>query len=236
MPTGRRGQAGYLVETDGTSVLVDCGSGVLHALATVAAGYRGIDAVLLTHLHLDHVADLLPLLKARWLADAGPLAVYGPPGTEALLEDLIAAFGYLGGKLEYAVSEVEPPAAEVAGLDIGIHETEHSIRCFAYRFAGPDGDLTFSGDTEAAEHVASFASGSAVLVHDCSFPDGVEADNHARPSELGDVLADVELGRVVLTHLYPHAADRTDELCRAVGASVDAPVDVLPDGTTLVVQ
>jgi ribonuclease BN (tRNA processing enzyme) len=68
MPTGDRAQTGLLVTHDDRRLLVDCGSGVLHRLAATETGYEAVHTVLLTHLHLDHVSDLLPLLKARWLA------------------------------------------------------------------------------------------------------------------------------------------------------------------------
>ncbi|MFB6219170.1 MAG: MBL fold metallo-hydrolase, partial [Halobacteriaceae archaeon] len=68
MATPGRTQTGLLLEAvgaDDATVLLDCGNGVLEA---AAPAHEDIDALLLTHHHTDHVADLLPLLKARWLA------------------------------------------------------------------------------------------------------------------------------------------------------------------------
>lgn len=236
LPSGQRAQTGMLVEVRGTAILIDCGAGILHRLARTEPGYAGLDAVLLSHHHVDHVADLVPLLKARWLADAGSLPIYGPSGTSALVEDLLGVHDYLQGKVSVDGRDLQPDSTSVAEVPITIHEAEHSMQCFAYRVVGPDGDLTVSGDTEPTTALAEFASGSAVLVHDCSFPDGVEADNHPTATELGRILEDVDLGRVVLTHLYPQAAAGSTALATTVGRHVEAPVDVLPDETTIVVQ
>src|SRR5699024_3188325 len=92
MPSGRRSQTGLLVEADEDHLLIDCGSGVLNALARTETGYEGVSTVLLTHHHLDHVSDLLPLMKARWLAGEEHLEVVGPQGTKDLLDGLLDVY------------------------------------------------------------------------------------------------------------------------------------------------
>ena len=77
MPTGGRNQTGLLLEAGGDRLLVDCGSGVRGALADTSGGYESTDTVLLTHHHLDHVSDLLALLKASWLVGEEHLTIVG---------------------------------------------------------------------------------------------------------------------------------------------------------------
>jgi ribonuclease BN (tRNA processing enzyme) len=118
-------------------LLVDCGAGVLHRLAATDPGYEGVSSVLLTHHHLDHVADLLPLVKARWLAGETHLEVVGPTGTKGLLDGLLDVHSYLEGRVELRVREVaDGQSFSVAGADVEAFETRHSVRCLAYRFAG----------------------------------------------------------------------------------------------------
>ncbi|MFB6256423.1 MAG: MBL fold metallo-hydrolase, partial [Haloplanus sp.] len=106
MPLPDRAQTGLLLERDDRRLLVDCGAGVLGRLAVTDAGYEGVSTVLLTHHHLDHVSDLLPLVKARWLAGAGGLEIVGPAGTKTLVDDLFGAFDYLDGRTEIRIREV----------------------------------------------------------------------------------------------------------------------------------
>jgi ribonuclease BN (tRNA processing enzyme) len=240
MPTGRRVQSGLLLQDRGDSLLVDCGSGAIHSLAHTTVGYEGVDAVLLSHHHLDHVSDLMPLLKARWLAGETDLTVAGPPGTSDLVTDLLAVHDYMQDRLDLTLRDLDLVAApfEVAGLSVDAMETRHSMPCFAYRFSAPGGEgptIVFSGDSEAFTGLVDFADGAAVLVHDCSFPDDVDVSNHPTPATLGRALADsdADLGRVYLTHFYPHTEGRHDEMLDSIGEHYDGDVRIAEDGLTL---
>lgn len=235
MPTRDRHQTGILLEdreADGP-LLVDCGAGVLHNLARTSVGYEGVDTVLLTHHHLDHTADLLPLLKARWLAGEEHLTVVGPEGTEALLESWLDAFDYLRGRMDLEVREVDAGAFEVAGFEVRAMETRHSVDCLAYRF---DDRFVFSGDSEAFAELADFADEAAVLAHDCSFPDGVDVDNHPTPSTLGGALAGHDVGRVYLTHRYPHTDGEEEAMLESIAERYDGDVRMASDMLSVTVE
>ncbi|WP_142858842.1 MBL fold metallo-hydrolase [Salinigranum halophilum] len=240
MPTPERVQTGLLIESDPTGegdgeddeghrrqLLVDCGSGVLNRLSSTDAGYESISTVLLTHHHLDHVADLLPLLKARWLAGEEHLEVVGPVGTKALVDGLLDVHDYLQGRVDLRVREVGAEPFEVAGFAVEGFETRHSMPCLAYRFGD---EFVFSGDSEAFAGLANFASGATVLAHDCSFPDEVDVSNHPTPSQLGDSLAGSAIGRVYLTHLYPHTRGKHSEMIESVERHFDGDVRMAKDG------
>ena len=236
MPTGERYQTGLLVEDpggDADPLLVDCGSGAVHGLAATDVGYEGIGTVLLTHHHLDHVSDLLPLLKARWLAGETELEIVGREGTRALVEDLLSVHDYMAGRFELSFREVEPGSFAVAGYDVEAVETVHSMYCLAYRFETDDAVFTFSGDSEATEAVADLADGSALAAHDCSFPDGIDVDNHPTPTQLGEVLAGRDIGRVYLTHLYPHTDGEYESMVESVRERFDGDVRMARDGLTV---
>jgi ribonuclease BN (tRNA processing enzyme) len=271
MPQSDRVQTGLLVEAaagDGRPLLVDCGAGVLHRLSQTDPGYEAISTVLLTHHHLDHVADVLPLLKARWLAGEEHLEVVGPSGTKALLDSMLDTHDYLDGRVDLRVREIHPNTTiELAGLEVETYETRHSMDCLAYRFRalgggdeteaesaeesdseetaasgsaadnpatiaerdGP-GEFVFSGDSEAFGGLASFADGARVLAHDCSFPDGIDVDNHPTPSQLGAALAGHDIDRVYLTHQYPHTEGNEEEMIASVESSFDGDVRMAKDG------
>jgi ribonuclease BN (tRNA processing enzyme) len=237
MPTGERYQTGLLLEDpdgDADPLLVDCGSGAIHGLAETDVGYEGVDTVLLTHHHLDHVSDLMVLLKARWLAGETAMEIVGPEGTEELVGDLLSVHDYMTGRFEFTFREVAPGEFSVAGYDVAAVETVHSMYCLAYRFETDGAAFTFSGDSEAIDAIADLADGSAILAHDCSFPDDVDVDNHPTPSQLGATLAGHDLGRVYLTHLYPHTDGRHEEMIRSVRESgFDGDVRTAEDGLTV---
>ncbi|SIR22396.1 Ribonuclease BN, tRNA processing enzyme [Haladaptatus litoreus] len=226
MPTGERFQTGLVVEDDGNRLLVDCGSGVLHRLQQSGIGYENISTVLLTHHHVDHVSDLLPLLKARWLSGEEHLEVVGPKGTKALLDGLLSVHDYLDGRVELQIREVGAQEFSVAGFDVEGFEARHSMPCLAYRFGD---DFTFSGDSEAFSGLTTFADGCSVLVHDCSFPDEVDVANHPTPTQLGEALSGVDIERVYLTHLYPHTDGKHEAMVSSVAKNYDGDVRFAED-------
>lgn len=239
MPTGSRFQTGLLLEDEGDALLVDCGSGVLHGLASTDRGYEGVETVLLTHHHLDHVSDLLALIKARWLAGEEALRIVGPPGTDELVSKLLEIHEYLQDRLELTVSEIDPEDAPIPleGFEIEAMWTRHSMDCLAYRFerSGEGPSFVFSGDSEAFEELIGFADGAALLVHDCSFPDEVDVSNHPTPTQLGRALAgaDADIGRVYLTHLYPHTDGKHEEMLESLEAEYGGDVRFARDGLTV---
>ncbi|WP_372909887.1 MBL fold metallo-hydrolase [Salinigranum sp.] len=246
MPTPERVQTGLLVESDPVAgdgengdaddesdegrrrrLLLDCGSGVLNRLSATDTGYESVSTVLLTHHHLDHVADLLPLLKARWLAGEEHLEVVGPVGTKALVDGLLDVHDYLDGRVALRVREVGAESFSVAGFDVEGLETRHSMPCLAYRFGD---EFVFSGDSEAFPGLVNFASGAKMLAHDCSFPDEVDVSNHPTPTQLGEALSGADVGRVYLTHLYPHTRGKHSEMIQRVEQYFDGDVRMASDG------
>jgi ribonuclease BN (tRNA processing enzyme) len=242
MPTGERFQTGLLLQSGDDRLLVDCGSGVIHGLAQTNVGYEHVDTLLLTHHHLDHVSDIMPLLKARWLDGQESMTILGPEGTPQLIRDLLDVHEYMQGRLDLTLRTVGPTDGdeyhEIAGFDVAAVETRHSMYCQAYRFE-PRGEsgpaFVYSGDSEAFPELIEFADGAAVLAHDCSFPDGVDVSNHPTPSELGETLAeaDAEVGRVYLTHLYPHTQGNQEEMLQSAGRHYDGDVRFARDGLSV---
>ena len=227
MPSPTRLQSSLLVESGDHTLLVDCGSGAAHRLAQADISHNAVDAVLLTHTHLDHVADLSTLIKARWLDDTPDLTVYGPPGTGEVVETLLGVDD-LTERADVDVTELDRggEAFELGPHRISYTETTHSAVCFAYRF----GDrLTISGDTAPDESVFGLADGSEILIHECAFPDGVDSAGHSTPTELKEGIEAISVDRVFLTHLFPDTEPHRAELEATVGEAVDGPVSVPDD-------
>ncbi|MEO7998199.1 MAG: ribonuclease Z, partial [Gemmatimonadaceae bacterium] len=96
-PHASRVCAGHLVEAGDVKLLLDCGNGVVHRMATLNMQWSDITHVAITHFHADHVADLPMLIFAwRWgqlPPRAAPITLIGPPGFKELMQRLSAAFG-----------------------------------------------------------------------------------------------------------------------------------------------
>ena len=233
LPSPTRLQTGAAVECADESLLVDCGSGVCHRLAQSAIDYHDIETVLLTHTHLDHVADLPTLAKARLLDGHETFTIVGPQGTQDICDALFAVDD-LADRLSLTVRELSPGTNPftINEFEIERAPTDHSKLGYAYRF---NGQLTITGDTAPTESVCSLADGSKVLVHECAYPDGTESSGHSMPTALGQLLADVDVNHILLTHLFPETEPHADELVSTISKYTDASVEVATDNMSLTI-
>jgi ribonuclease BN (tRNA processing enzyme) len=216
IPQPGRSQSALLIE-NGLPLLFDCGAGTLLRLTDAGISMQDLDTVVLTHLHLDHSADILALANARYLMQLPGLEVYGPTGTAQWLQALQSAYPYLE-KMEVHVHELSPmDAISLKGCDIFAEEARHSVTALAYRVDSEDKVVVYSGDTEPSTRVAALAEGADLLIHECSFPEPFDVTNHTTPKKLSSLLKNV--GRVVLTHFYPEAQGHEDEMAQDVEAS-----------------
>ena len=189
LPSPTRLQTGAVVHHAESPLLIDCGSGIAYRLAQSDIDYRDVGIVLLTHTHLDHVADLPTLAKARLLDGHDTFTIVGLQGTQNVFDALFAVDD-LSERLTLSVREL-PACTDpftIDDLEIERAPTDHSKPGYAYRF---NERVTIAGDTAPTEPVCSLADGSAVLVHECAYPDGMESPRHSTPTTLGELLADV---------------------------------------------
>jgi ribonuclease BN (tRNA processing enzyme) len=208
VPQRGRVQSGVLVKLEEKPLLIDCGSGVLCRFPETNVSHTEVDTVLLSHLHLDHVADLVCLLKANWLRGKTDMRVYGPEGTEDWFSKLIGAYEYLQDEVDVNITEILPGKEFTPeGFDCEISCTAgvHSVPTLAYRVTAEDGEFVYSGDTEPCRDIMDLAAEADLLIHECSFPPGTKVTNHSTPSSLAELLEEYknEIGSICLTHFHP---------------------------------
>src|SRR3954451_4430940 len=96
VPTARRGLPAILLRAGGDRLLFDCGEGTQQQLLR-SIGLPDVDAIFITHYHLDHWLGLIGMLKTFDLrARDRPLAIHGPPGLRGLFGSLRAVIGRTG--------------------------------------------------------------------------------------------------------------------------------------------
>lgn len=208
IPQKDRVQSGMIVRLEEKPLLIDCGSGVLNRFPEAGISHVEVDTVLLSHLHLDHVADLHPLIKANWLRGNTSMKVYGPEGTEEWFSKVLDAYEYIQEEVDVDVIELLPGkefTPDGFDCEISCIEAIHSVPALAYRITGEDGEFVYSGDTEPSREIIELAEEADLLIHECSFPPSMKVTNHTTPSTLADILEEYnpEIGSICLTHFYP---------------------------------
>lgn len=130
-PTARRGLPALLLRRGGETLLFDCGEGTQRQLVC-SVGLPDIDAVLLTHFHLDHWLGLPGLLKTFDLRDREqPLTVYGPPGLNEVAGLMRPVYGRVGYQLSFVeLGTGEGPAG--AGYRVAAFPVRHRGTAYGY--------------------------------------------------------------------------------------------------------
>ena len=153
MPTARRGLPAILLRAGGERILFDCGEGTQQQLLR-SAGLPELDAIFITHFHLDHWLGLFGMLKTFDLrARERPLTVYGPPGLKALFSMLRPVIGRAGYPL--SLVELEPhEEVRFAGYTIAPFPVRHRVEAYGYAFVEDDRPGRFDADAARALGVA----------------------------------------------------------------------------------
>lgn len=189
--------SGYLLMSDSgdTRILIDCGPGVLNRLMDVCPPAE-LDAVVLTHLHYDHMSDMLPMQYAlQFNPRPTPLPVYAPDAPEsvrALLEcpqfDVWPAEDFTVGEMRVTFTPARHPVPTNAV----------SVTCDGRRFV-------FTGDSNQDALVELFCQGADLLLADCGLPASVHkfTSPHYSAELCGQLGRSTGAKRLLLTHLNP---------------------------------
>jgi len=247
IPDPNRAGPSTLVRAGGQVFLVDCGRGVLQRAAALGVGAAGLSALLLTHLHSDHIADLGDLLITRWVStfvpDPQPLPIIGPPGTAEVVEATLKAFGHdIGYRIAHHADLNAPPPVEVHehtegtvwnrdGVAIRVAPTDHRpvAPTIGFRIESGAVSVVLAGDTVPCASLDELASGADALVHTVIRKDILThvpqqrikdvCDYHSSVQEAAATAARADVGTLILTHYVPAIAPGQEEQWRALAAS-----------------
>lgn len=210
LPTAERNAAGYVVSLNSQHLLFDSGPGTIRRLVEAGFDFREINHLFYSHLHLDHIADLFPLLfsnkNAFREASRHPIHLYGPPGFQHFYEIIAGALGsqFVSENYKIFVHESISEAINFPDWKISMCYVPHTENSLAWRIDAPDkASLVYSGDTGFSPELIQLAQGCRVLLLECSFPENQKVAGHLIPSEAAQIAAAAGCDRLVLTHFYP---------------------------------
>jgi ribonuclease BN (tRNA processing enzyme) len=242
--------SGYLIEEAGTTLLLDCGNGVFAKLRQ-RVDYVDVDAILISHLHADHILDLVPYAYALTYAPRQqPVPVGGYPGTDNPARPrLIAPRGAADcfrrmtaswGSPDlivsaFAIEEYDADTTvEVGPLRPRFREVPHFTTTYAIDFTSSEGSgrFTYGADCRPGDELVEIARDTDLLLVEATLPRPERTGDrgHMTPGEAGDHARRAGARRVVLTHI----SDELDsEWAREEGSSAyGGEVEVAREGAT----
>ncbi len=226
----------YLVEADGFRLLVDFGTGSLGALQRYP-GIDAIDAILLSHLHCDHMLDACSYVVVRRYNPSGPLPalpLYGPAGTAERLSCIYGTDNQTSTVDDvYDVRTLVPGEFEIGPFRIHADRMNHPVETFGFRIEHGGAAMAYSADTGVTEALVTLARDVDLLLCEASYLDSEPhpADLHLTGREAGEHARKAGARRLVLTHLVDAWGDADATLAEA-SAAFDGTVELARPGAT----
>ena len=209
VPSLQRSSSSYLVQTKQLNILIDVGPSVVRRLLEYGFTTRDIDVIILTHFHVDHTADLSTFLFASNYdveARAKELSVLGGDGLHDFYRGLLAVYPWLLPRsYEISLREMSKGTLNKGGLVITTAQMEHNNESIGVRVEERK-SVTFSGDTDYTKNLVELASGTDLLIAECSFPER-KVDGHLNLEILQKIVDEANPKRVLISHLYPEWDD-----------------------------
>ena len=255
----KRASSSYLVWQSGQArLLVDSGGGSALRFGQAGAHVAQLDAILFTHLHVDHSADFPALIKSSYFEERHrPLPVYGPPGSETfpsttefiadLFERKRGAYRYLADFVDgkdggYALQphDVFLGAGEIRTVlgppDFALTATQvihGGVPAIAWRVSLGGRIVVFSGDTNGENgNLERLAKGADLFVAHNAVPEGetgAARQLHMPPSVIARIAKTAGVRRVVLSHRMLRTLGRESETRSVIARVYSGPVTFADD-------
>lgn len=229
-PNKNEATSSFLIEQDGFRCLIDCGSGVLAAVQNYTE-LRDLDAVIITHYHPDHIADIGVLQHAAMVGMQlkewnTPLPIYGHNRDVAGFESL-SYKGVTEGR-ELDVSE----PVQIGPWEVSFCETVHPVYCLALKFTSNGTSAVFTSDTAWKEELVDFAAEADFIAAESNLYEkyiGI-IQGHMSGRQAGELAARAGVKQMVLTHLPQYG--ELGEILQAAKTAFTGPVEFAEIGKT----
>lgn len=187
----------YLLSSDSgsTNVLIECGTGALNHLSANLP-WKKLDAVILSHLHFDHMSDMLPMQYAlQFHPREGGLKVYAPE-TPANVQALLNAPCYDLNVLQ---------DVQIGEISFRFTPVRHPVECYALRAQCDGKTFAYTGDTNTLPGLEDFLQDADVLLADAglSMEHWSEKAPHLSARHCAELARDSRAKQLLLTHLNP---------------------------------
>lgn len=237
IPSKTRGNPGYVLQSGTNTILIDGGAGALRKLPLLGISMCDITKICYSHLHVDHIHDLVPLLFAyknpTWgVVTDHKVEIFAHHDFSNHFQSLQNIYGrwISSDNVEIVIRPVLDSVVKLNNdFTIKTAQVLHTPQSIAYRFETNDGkSIVYSGDTDYCDNLVRISRCASLLIIECSFPDNSgDSDGHMTPKKVAQLIKEAQPGRVLLTHIYPE--NDNDTLIERVGNDLNIRIEVAED-------
>jgi len=213
VPHAERASAAHWLDTSSGAVLLDVSADAAHRMAQEQLDWPNLDAIWVSHFHLDHLGGLPTFLfGSKWAPQTQnrtkPLRIFGGAGLQRIIETISSSNNYplLEQPFPLEFVEVQPDAEFeiVPGVVARTLSTPHTDESLALRLTDDAAkSLVYTSDTGVSDDLAPFASAVDLLLMECSFRRNKPVQKHLELADAMQIAEKCNPRKVVLTHLYP---------------------------------
>jgi ribonuclease BN (tRNA processing enzyme) len=223
--------SGYLLESGGTRLLVDCGNGASATLQRFC-DFDDLDGIVITHRHVDHCIDLIGMFYALRFHEDGHQTVrlYAAPEVHDMLTGLLSddsAFAF--NEVFHHVPIRAGDHFRVGDFDITCYPSVHPVPTVSLRIAAGGRCLTYSSDSAGGPDLVAAAEGCDLFLCEATWQgDGSDLppDIHLTATEAGEFARMVGVPRLMITHVLGSLdpGRSVEEASKAFGGDVELAV------------
>lgn len=241
IPVPNRGNPGYLLDIGDETVILDGGSGTVRQITRAGRSIWEVHRIFYSHFHIDHTADLIPLLFAykyskQEYVKPSEIVIHAHPDflhyfkiVTNLYYDWIS-----NPKHPYKFEEISPGLKDFGSYKVTSYYAKHTPQSLIFRFEDRQGKtFVYTGDTDYCEGLIEASMDADCILIECSFPDSLDVEGHMTPKKVSKLINDANLKRVIVTHIYPENDDGT--LVGRISAPSDVEVEVAEDLQILII-
>lgn len=225
-----RSCAGYVIHTAAGLLLMDCGPGTLLRLQQAGISPTEIRTILISHFHLDHIADLLPVLHSRWLENGRGrprTVIVGPVGLKRWFRRALRTSSWVR-KLELQQIELGINHFTIGDIGIDTCLTGHTKVSICFRLSDAGGRVLFySGDSDDYRTLVTLSRSADLALVECSWPAAPAWEGHLTPEMAGKLASEGQVHQLLLTHFYQPVV--RDDTLKEVASCYSGPVEVAED-------
>jgi ribonuclease BN (tRNA processing enzyme) len=198
--------SGYLVQAGDTRLLVDCGNGASANLARLTA-FEALDAILITHRHVDHCVDLIGMFYALKFHRDGMQSVplYAAPLVVEALTGLLSGDSAMEFREVFACQEVRGgDRLSIGPIDITLADSIHPVPTVSVRLQAFGKTIVYSSDSAGGPALVDLARGADLFLCEATwqgdiadYPEGI----HLTALQAGEVGQKAGVRRLALTHI-----------------------------------